>query len=54
MLSLLKPRMGPFWQRGHNLNNLVEGLLDDTKYQITRLNAKKICMRSLYKPMKNM
>ena len=51
-------RMGPFWQHGHYLNNLVEG---STKWYYIPINKalcqvvpdKKIFMRSLYKPIKH-
>ena len=48
-----------FGDMGIILTNLVEGLLDDNKYQLSRLYAKwfqtrRFVMCTLYKPTENM
>ena len=36
-VKLISPRAGPFLARGHNLNNLGRGPLDDITYKILKL-----------------
>ena len=38
-MSLVTPGAGTFLPQGHNLNKFGSGLLGDTTYQISRLNA---------------